>query len=173
MPCRFARRKVTKLKKYTSLIIFLALTVFWIGFIWSNSADNGAESGEKSSAVVEAIEDTLGSVGLDVSVSEHFIRKAAHFTEYMLLALLLCADAYILTSNLTGFGIKAKLVCVMCAPIDSMLVALVDEFVIQASTAGRGPAFTDVMIDTLGALVGALGFAAAVLIMHLRRRHSD
>jgi VanZ family protein len=56
----------------------------------------------------------------------------------------------------------------------SAAVALVDEFIVQASTEGRGPSFFDVLIDTSGAAVGAaLIFGLLFALNRVRNRKAD
>ena len=151
------------------LIIFLILTLFWVGFIFVNSAQTGVESGEASSGVVEFVEGFFDALGFDVSVSEHFIRKLAHFCEYMLLSLLFCADITLWLKE--QIEKKGGVFLYFIAPALSFFVATVDEFVIQASTVGRGPSFKDVCIDTSGALFGAIAFVLVIyLIQKLKKR---
>ena len=134
-----------------------------MGFIFSNSAKTGVESGAASSTVVEYIERILQKLGIEPDVSEHFIRKLAHFLEYTLLSLLVCADVKMILK-------ESELTCkrypiFITAPAFSFIVANVDEFCVQAATVGRGPSFKDVCIDTVGAITGALVFVLAIFTM--------
>ncbi len=56
-------------------------------FIFSNSMQNGTDSGNRSGFVTEFFNRFLSLFHLEVT--EHFIRKAAHFSEYFVLGVLL------------------------------------------------------------------------------------
>lgn len=58
-------------------LMFLACVLF----IWHNSMESAAQSSSRSGKVTEAINGVLASVG-GGAVTEHFIRKLAHFSEY-------------------------------------------------------------------------------------------
>lgn len=144
------------MKKYIFVAICSLAVLLWIGFIWSNSAQTGEESGETSSQVQEVINEIAESIGIEEPISEHTVRKSAHFTEYLVLALLICIDAALLShACFVSYPLHTTLLMLSALPM-GFAVALVDEFLIQASTDGRGPSFTDVLIDLGGAAVGAL-----------------
>ena len=166
--CVGKARKGLVLKKYIPFIIFCILTLFWVGFIFANSAQTGEESGAASSAVVEAIENILEKIGFDSDVSERLVRKLAHFLEYMILSLLVSADI-IFALPKAAFTYK-KYSIFLISPIFSLLIACVDEFCVQALTVGRGPSFRDVCIDTAGGLTGALVFVFTVFIVSVIRK---
>ena len=78
---------------------------------------------------------------------EHIIRKLAHFTIYTILGLLLMCLA-----ETFDFTNKKRL---LLSVLIGFLYACLDEFH-QSFTPGRTPLFTDVLIDTLGVIVGSL-----------------
>ena len=156
------------MKKYIPFIIFCALTLICVGFIFANSAKNGVESGASSSAVVEFIENILYRLGFESDVSEHFIRKLAHFLEYMLLSLLVCADVFTVTEKEKRILKNAYALAI--SPVFCFIIANIDEFIIQAATVGRGPSFRDVCIDTSGAFTGVIAFLSLMLIVSAMKR---
>lgn len=158
------------MKKYIPFIIFCALTLICVGFIFANSAKNGVESGASSSAVVEFIENILRRLGFEADVSERFVRKLAHFLEYMLLSLLVCADVFTVSEKEKRIFKNAY--ALAAAPVFCFIIANIDEFIIQAATVGRGPSFRDVCIDTSGAFVGVVAFLALMLIVSAIKRRS-
>ena len=163
------------MKKYIPFVIFCALSVLWVAFIWSNSAKSGAESGEQSSRVLGVLKGFFDSVGIDLSVSERFIRKFGHFGEYFALSVLIAADVSLLFKALEIRLFSVRALPFFVIPIAlSAAVALVDEFIVQASTEGRGPSFFDVLIDTSGAAVGAaLIFGLLFALNRVRNRKAD
>lgn len=149
----------------------LILTVAWLVFIFSNSMQSGEESGEQSKSALAWLLNLFSSLGLPISISELFLRKLAHFSEYALLGLFFSLDLW-------GFGLLARaesksrllLTCLSGIPCCT-LCALVDEFVIQRLTPDRGPSITDVLIDTAGAAITALlVFGILLLVRHARKK---
>lgn len=128
-------------------IVLCVASLLWTGFIFSRSMKNGTESGSESKIVVEKVEQVLESVGVeDPQVSEHAVRKTAHFSEYAVLSVLLCSGACFI--GMTFFPVTGV--------IYSSCVAFIDEFVFQKASVGRSPQMSDVLIDSLGGLCGAL-----------------
>ena len=78
---------------------------------------------------------------------QYYIRKAAHFTEYLILAFTVAFPLYVY--GLRGFPlvIIAGMICVGYACLDEYH---------QSFVAGRTALVTDVFIDSAGAFIGAL-----------------
>ena len=149
----------------------LILTVAWLVFMFANSMQTGEESGEQSKSALAWVLGLFSSLGLPISISELFLRKLAHFSEYALLGVLFSLDLW-------GFGLLARaksksrllLTCLSAIPCCT-LCALIDEFVIQRLTPGRGPSILDVLIDTAGAVTAALlVFGIVLLVRHARKK---
>lgn len=160
------------MKKYIPIIICTVLVLGWIGFIWSNSAKTGEESGEASSQVYEVVNEVAQSIGIQEPISERTIRKGAHFTEYMVLGLIVCIDMVFISSLLWSGSLKTRSVFLGAAIPFSAVIALIDEFAVQMNTVGRGPSFTDVLIDLSGATLGfvLVLFGFLVVVYALRKR---
>ena len=107
-----------------------------------------------SGAVLHAIQNFFDVLfpGGGIVVSSHFIRKAAHFSEYALLGAMLFFTYRSYTVKWKTFFIPALL---------AAAVPFLDEG-LQFFSEGRSPQLTDVGIDLAGALFGML-FAWAVL----------
>ena len=161
------------MKKYIPVLIFLILTLLWVGFIWGNSAKSGEESGAASSGVMAKLEDVCDFLGIDMPLSERAIRKTAHFCEYLVLSLLLCTDVLLILKERLSLKCRKNLLFLLTAPTLCALVALIDEFVVQAMSIGRGPSFVDVLIDTSGATVGMLIYGTVLFIILSRRAHRE
>ena len=143
------------MKRYIFVAICSMLVILWVAFIWSNSMQTGEDSGEVSSDVTDIINEVVEPV-LGEPVSEHTVRKSAHFLEYMLLGLLASLDVLAVSYALSR---RSELFISLLMPLSSVLgfaVAVIDEFLIQAATDGRGPSWRDVGIDSAGALTGAI-----------------
>ncbi|MDK2780013.1 MAG: hypothetical protein PWP61_310 [Trichococcus sp.] len=127
-------------------IRFTALCL-WMGVIFLLSHQNGQDSSETSGILLELLE--FMGVGPGSSVQgalSYLVRKAGHFTEYLILAVL-----FLRYRKERGTGEKSA----FCALLFVFLYASSDEFH-QSFIPGRGPAFSDVLIDTAGGLAGVI-----------------
>lgn len=124
-------------------------------FIWHNSLENAETSAERSGRVTEIVNNIMESMGQE-PVTEHFIRKLAHFSEYGLEGVL----AVLLFS---AYGFHAgrwfwKIV------LTGLVTAVTDES-LQFFSAGRAPGVGDVCIDMAGFLCGILLICAVRLLL--------
>ena len=161
----------TKIKISRTLavrILLVCCVLAAMAFIFSNSLQNGAQSGSRSGAVMEIIRKLFDAAGIapQYRPTEFLIRKLGHFSEFaflgfLLLFLLRCFTARIFQNM--GWILFAGL-----------LTGVADEG-IQMFTAGRSSEVRDVMIDFCGSV---FGIAAAVLLLYvvgivIRRRRRD
>ena len=103
----------------------------------------------------------LGHPAAAARLTEHMVRKAAHFCEYTMEGFFLLLGTRLFTHKLRFLSWPVLL---------GLLTALCDE-TIQLFYAGRGSSVTDVWIDFAGVLTGmALAMAFAVLVETLMRR---
>lgn len=128
----------------------LGLCVLWTLFIFSRSAKSGAESSAESGAALVLVERLFSALGIEWLPPERLIRKLGHFGEYFILGTLALPSAKLCLKR------TAPLLAVGYA----LLVALLDEFLVQNLSVGRGPSFSDVLIDTAGALSAILLLSA-------------
>lgn len=137
----------------------LALVVLFICVIWGNSLVAGDGSGSLSLAVMEWVHGVLRALGLPYEwVTNFVVRKAAHFSEYLMLVLL-ALHAFDPSREAGAEAIVAAFVLVM-------LVSSIDE-TIQLFVPGRSGQVVDVLIDCSGALVGIA--VRTYLVRSLRR----
>ena len=142
--------------------IFVVITILWIAFIFSNSLDDGIKSGEKSGFVTALINSTLQFFGFEGNVSEKTVRTLAHFGEFAILSVFLCID-------LTLYFKEKYYIFAMSVPA-CFIVAVIDE-IIQKFSAGRAMQFSDMLIDTLGALCATIiFFCIKYLILSLKKK---
>ncbi len=154
--------------KALKYLLPLLLTFLWLGFIYSNSLQTGEQSGEQSGRVhdiVTAVTNTLGLVG----ISEHLIRKLAHFAEFAVLGGLLCIDIWHTDLISLKKDPYISLLTIFAAVPMSSILAGFDEL-LQTLSVGRGPALTDVLIDTAGAATATFLFAACYLIVYSKNK---
>ncbi len=115
-------------------------TILYIGFmlfIFSNSLQNAADSSSRSGAVLKWLQEVFGSGW----ITEHIVRKSAHFLEFMILGAigLKCFGYY-------GFSVLPALFA-------GLLTAMTDE-TIQRFVEGRSSQLTDVWLDFAGCVTG-------------------
>ena len=124
-------------------VLFSALTVVVISFIWLHSVMPGDMS-ENESGFVSQIIKAVFHISEDADI-EFAVRKTAHFTEYAVLGVLLVIDAILWT------GRRFSPYCV----IVGLLVPLIDE-TIQLFSTGRSGMVSDVWIDFSGFIIGMM-----------------
>lgn len=137
-------------------VIFTVALCACIAFIFRNSLESGAISSARSQAVTQVVNEVLGKVGLG-PMSEHIIRKLAHFLEFALegFLLMLCLRVY-----------TRHFVRHMSWPLlGGLTTALMDE-TIQLRIPNRSSSVVDVWIDMTGVVAGML--AALVILLIVR-----
>lgn len=124
---------------------FTVLTVVFILFIFHNSIFSGPQSSTQSRYVMDSVNNVLTFLHVPVLISEHLVRKTAHFIEYFVLGLLMT-----ITIKLYSRPVKKT---VPAELFFLMLVPVTDEF-IQFFRPGRGSSVTDVLLDFSGGIAG-------------------
>ena len=125
--------------------------------IYSFSAQTGDVSGalsyKVSYQIVETKNEILASGKVPEQLSqeavgiEFYVRKAAHMTEYCLLAISISFPLYVYGVRGIWLMLLAGFVCVGFAGLDEYHQSFVD---------ARGPSVRDVGIDSCGAMIGIL-----------------
>ena len=137
-------------------VIFTFALIACIAFIFRNSLETGAQSSMRSQELMALLNELLGKVHLG-PLSEHTIRKLAHFAEFTMegFLLMLCLRVY-----------TAHFVRHMSWPLlGGMTTALTDE-TIQRFIPNRTSAVTDVWIDMAGVVCGL--FVALIILLIVR-----
>ena len=136
--------------------IFTIAVAGCILFIFGNSMQIGAVSSARSQVAMQLINGLLGRIHLG-PLTEHFIRKMAHFAEY-------CLEGFLLTCCLRVY--TARFVRHISWPLlGGLLTALSDE-TIQLFVSGRSSQVRDVWIDFAGVTAGMC--VALILLLILR-----
>ncbi len=140
---------------YPARVVFAVLTIACMVTIFLFSGDNASASSNKSGKITKAAVETLVKDYDEMSPekqqsvldkAEHIVRKLAHFSIYTLLGFL----ASFTVGRRRLFSRKSLGVIVFC-----FLYACSDE-IHQLFVPGRSGMFTDVLIDTGGAVTGML-----------------
>lgn len=128
------------MKKRITLILLIIVNLF----IWINSLMPGNVSSEQSNFIVNLIYPLFKNI-LTKNDLSFYIRKLAHLTEFLILGLLL---SYYLTLK----NVKYKYIITL---IYGIIVAIIDE-TIQYFIPNRTCQITDVLIDSVGVIIGLL-----------------
>lgn len=140
-------------------IMLIPISV-WIFLIYFNSLQNADLSGANSGWVLDFVLNLFSkfSIILDPINTHYFIRKSAHVTEFFILASLF--TIYFKNYNLSKMY---KLIYSLSLPL---IVAIIDE-VIQTYVPGRAGLFSDVIIDSIGII---LGYLTTIFIYYILRK---
>lgn len=149
-----------KLKQLAIRLLSFIPTLFLLSLIFGFSAQDGESSGSLSFRIslflVQLISPLLPASTSDPLLYERaemihlFVRKAAHMTEYFLLALSLQLPLAAWLSR--RFTMKAR---IFAGFLLTVAFAALDEFH-QTFVPGRNGNFTDVCIDSTGAAIASL-----------------
>ena len=137
-------------------VIFTAALIACIAFIFRNSMETGTVSSARSQAVMTYVNDLLAKVHLG-PLSEHTIRKLAHFLEFTVegFLLMLCIRVY------TKHFVRHR----SWPLLGGMTTALMDE-TIQLRSVSRTSSVVDVWIDMSGVVAGL--FVALIILLIFR-----
>ena len=147
------------------IAIPILITVLWLGFIYGNSLKSGEESGAQSGKVHEIVNNVAQDVGIQKPISQHFVRKSAHFIEFAVLGILICADLWALRAASLSKKLYISAPLLLCSIPTCFILAAVDEF-IQRFSDSRGPSFSDVLLDTLGSASTTVAFICAFILTY-------
>ncbi len=146
------------------LAICLIATVLWTAFIYSNSLKTSIESDVQSSSVTDFVNQAAGILGIEEEIPPSTVRDMAHFTEFFILSCLLFADLALLCYKKIIPKVRYIFAAVGVILLLCFALACIDEL-LQKFSAGRACQFSDVMLDTAGALFGSFGFGVFLLIL--------
>lgn len=133
-------------KKTFLTAILLLLIVLTLCVIWGSSLEGPKESSKKSQAVLEnVVKPILGPIVGRDNITEYFVRKLGHFTEFFALGL----------ESLLLLAVRKELSLhwILHIVAAGFTVGAVDE-TLQIFT-NRGSSIADVWLDFSGFLVGA------------------
>ena len=140
-------------------VLFTFALIACIVFIFSNSmqiADVSSVASGRALTLLRKVFTRLGMPGIASRLTDHIVRKMAHFCEYMLEGFLLTLCLRVYTRHFVRH---------MSWPIlGGVLTALSDE-TIQMFVPGRSSSVRDVWIDTAGVLAGLLVALLLLLIV--------
>ena len=167
--------------------VLLVLVGLMLVFIWGHSLMSVEQSGAESLQIVEMLKGVFsrvcGLLGIGgaveaVWITDHLVRKTAHFVEFAVLGGLLClvCKVCMVTGGESGVGksgdksggnsgsepTKPGAVRAVCACLLGLLAAFLDETLQLFS--GRGSMVADVWLDFAGVVCGVAAVAAGMWI---------
>ena len=122
-------------------VIVLILTAAAIAFAFIHSAMPADVSSEESAGVLDFLYNFLRAVGISAELTDHIVRKLAHFTEFTAIGMLLTTCAYSF-DRFTVYVFFAG------------LAAAVTDETIQLFSEGRSGQISDVLLDFSGIVLG-------------------
>lgn len=139
------------------LYIVLCLIVF---FIWDNSLQNGGNSDGFSLIFAEWLTPVAHKLGFhgNIWALNRVVRKLAHLTEFTILGGIL----YVILRRYIEYGTVVKTIGM------GIVIASLDEF-IQLFSLGRSSQLSDVLIDTVGIIIGISVVKLTYYISHDKR----
>lgn len=148
-------------------VIFISVQIF--SFSSATAAQSSNTSKKVTEVVVEVVKKTRSVPKAEEAtlfeVCHKIVRKTAHFSEFMLLAIFVAA-----LCRSYRFNMHVTLIISLLYPL---LFAAADEFH-QLFVDGRSGQITDVLIDFSGALTGTLAFVLCrFILLHIRRKKSS
>ena len=145
-------------KILVTIVTILILSTFL--FIWGNSLESIEESQAKSLSVMETVTPYLEVFVGEGNVTDHLVRKIAHFVEFAVLGF----ELGLLTLLRRREEMNPVLKCLLIG----LLVAVLDESLQLLSE--RGSQVSDVLLDFCGVMTG-LGFTLGMItLVRLIRR---
>ena len=141
-------RRKARLRLFLRLLLIVTLC-----FIWGNSMQDKAESANISGGVTE----WLRSIG--IPVTDHVVRKTAHFCEFGLLG----SELMLLFWLRSGLSFQN-----LCNSAFAALLSAVTDETIQLFV-GRDGMVQDVVLDFSGALTGILLVGLVVRLIEKRK----
>lgn len=150
------------MKKHT---FWHVLLILYLLLIYFHSLTPAALSSQESGAVLRLLHSVLGELGIAAPwLTEHVVRKCAHFGEYFILGLLL-------TKSLNNAKLKGleRIWGQLCL---TMALPFIDE-TLQLFTPGRSGQISDVWLDMGGAAAGTvLFFLTAAVLRYVGQKQS-
>lgn len=152
-------------KNYLKFALSFAAVVVWMVVIFLFSGQNGQTSAGMSGGIIEAVAKffnpdfenlSLTAQGGIIASWQFFVRKCAHFLEYMVLGVL-TANAF----NTLKLNMKIK----VFAPLAVTILYAISDEVHQYFVPDRACRLFDICVDSVGGVVGITVFFLGALLI--------
>jgi VanZ family protein len=142
--------------------ILMTLTIACAIFIYSNSLMNADISSSHSGFFLHTIQNITETLGIpSLLLTEHLIRKLAHFCEYALLGFLITSTIHAWRDKIKPHTYMLLFWCLLIPLSDESLQLFVD---------GRAGMVQDVLLDFGGSIFGILFYVGISLLLHISRK---
>lgn len=140
---------------------FTTLTLLLTAFIWLHSLASADESGQESASVLELLNILLERLQLNINLTEYFVRKLAHFSEFTAFGALLSA---------TFIAYKGELKKQIPNMLFILLAVPVTDEALQYFSPGRSPQVSDVLLDFSGCISGLIFTALVFNVIKYKKK---
>ena len=127
-------------------VVFIILTAAMITFAFVHSAMPAKISARESGGILDFLYALLPRLGINLDMTDHIVRKLAHFTEFTAIGMLSTTCAYSF-DRLRPYRYTIHIMFV------GLATAVTDE-TIQLFSEGRSGQITDVLLDFSGVIIG-------------------
>lgn len=141
-------------------IILIIVTMCIISFAFIHSSMPASVSSEESESVLNLLQNLLDFLGFKPELTDHIVRKSAHFCEYSAIGAMLMSCAFSF-NKLKPY--KYYINIMFCG----LTTAVCDE-TIQLYVEGRAGMIADVLLDFSGVMFGSL---VMLTIFSVYKRH--
>lgn len=139
-------------------VLFTLASAGTVLFIFSNSMEIAQVSGGKSALVTDWLNGGFEKLGVGFRLTEHLVRKLAHFAEYALLGFWMMLTLRVYTRRVLSHAAWPLFF--------GLLIPVLDEF-LQTFIAGRSGQVRDVLIDFSGVCAGTLCAMFLLLLVRM------
>lgn len=155
--------KVIRLKKRrAAALIFIVGTVLLTAFIWLHSLMPATISAQESGNVLSIAEMLLRALNLNPQLNDFIIRKAAHFSEFFALSIMVTSSFKLYYGSIKKYVFHILFTLLMIPVADESL---------QYLSPGRSAQVSDILLDFSGCITGMLLTCAATLLIHKVRKN--
>lgn len=149
-------------KNYLFRFIMILITAGLIAFAFIHSSMNADESGAESAVTMVFLQNILDALGIKIELTDHIVRKLAHFTEYSAIGIMLMNTAY-------AFNKSRPYIYYPHILFAGLFTAVIDE-AIQLNVPGRAGMITDALLDFSGVVTGTVVMLIILTIYKAVRR---
>lgn len=153
--------KIVK-RNYIFRIFMILITSALIAFAFVHSSMPSDVSGAESEATMEFFQSILNFFGISIELTDHIVRKLAHFTEYTAMGIMMMNTVYSFNKEKAYIFFPHILFC-------GLFTSVIDE-TIQLNVPGRAGMITDVLLDFSGVVTGIIIMFAILTIYKAIRK---
>lgn len=143
-------------------VILLLITAGLVAFAFIHSSMPSDVSEGESESVMLFLQNILNFLGFGAELTDHIVRKAAHFTEYTAIGTMLMSCAYSF-DRIKPYRFYPHIL------FAGLFTAVIDE-AIQLNVPGRSGQITDVLLDFSGVIAGTLIMLTIFTVYRKKRK---